>query len=218
MPARKRSLSRSPPSSAGPSKRSRISLEDFFFDRSREVAWFDIERTLASRTEAEDDHRKWIQGEVQVVFFDRKDVRSFKLRSPDKELLSVTVSCYGYDSFKMVIGAQVKMSLRGARLVKSTNTAAASRALSFSLAFPDAAAMRIVKDVGRPKEAEIIDVWDCECLAAFSREPLLIIRQLGHRKKNWVLRSEKRIGSLPQLSQVTLSNLSIARARTRIVS
>ena len=168
MPAQKRTIFPSSPASPGVSKRPRISLEDFFADESKEVVWLNIEREVeadASRNEEESIHETWIEGNVQVVFFSRQDVKQFKLRSPDKDVLTVTISCPEFALFKVVIGARVKLSLRGARLVKTPKVAGASKHLPYSLVFSGGAAMSIVNDPQKQKVADIVDVWESKCCA-----------------------------------------------------
>lgn len=156
----------SPSSSSAPAppKRAKLDLKDFFADESNEVPWSNLQTSLA---DGDDHHRYWIEGQVYIVFFARKDAKRFKIKSSDKQVLAVTISCTGFKAFNVPMGASIRLSLRGARLARAQAHATSSNAAELSLNFSEGATMAIknTNDVWKLENAEVVDVWECECFA-----------------------------------------------------
>lgn len=132
--------------------------QDQFADASKETAWSNIERVV-SETRTNESDSSWIKGNVGIVFHSRKDVKQFKLRSVDGDVLEITISCQQHAQFKVNIGSKVKLSLRGGTLAKSSSPSS----LHFSLHFIDGATMEIMKEVKGLSMGVVFDFWNGAC-------------------------------------------------------
>ncbi|KAL5511281.1 hypothetical protein ACEPAH_4497 [Sanghuangporus vaninii] len=144
--------------SGGPVGQTQISTTEYFDDQSKEIRWSDIERIVVN--ESENMRPGWISGVVFMVFASKQKSEA-QIKTQDGHTLiqlKISISAPDYYRFQFVIGQSLKISLRGARAVKTKAGTSVPGYMHFHLVFHDGATIQFV-DRRNVDEGTVIDSW-----------------------------------------------------------
>ncbi|KAH8117006.1 hypothetical protein DFH11DRAFT_1578632 [Phellopilus nigrolimitatus] len=141
---------------------------DIFDDTSRERQWSDIERALAD-TDADADEPGWISGKICMIYA-LKNKSDAVLAASDGRTLKISVTCPEYALFKFGFQQIIRLSLRGACLVKSKSGSSAPNVMPFSLIFANGAAIKFVSGGGAMEDGQVVDVWQVRAVVQKNEE------------------------------------------------